>query len=74
MKLSSFRIFTPNVLRLRPLILFAVLSCFDWTFFACSVSMTFLLITFLRQSIWHSALKNSAYFISGSKRCMTLIE
>ena len=49
MKLSHFRILTHNLFGLRPLILFAVLSCVDWTLFACSASIYFLLITFLRQ-------------------------
>ena len=67
MKLSNFRILTPNLLGLRPLLSFAVLSCFDWTLFACSVSISFLVITFLRQSIWHSALKISANFSTVQK-------
>ena len=74
MKLSNFRILTPYLLGLRPLLLFAVLSCFDWTLFACSVSISFLVITFLRQSIWHSALKISANFFNSSKSSMTPIE
>ena len=39
MNLSNFRILTPSFLWPRPLILFAVWSCFDWTLFACSVSI-----------------------------------
>ena len=46
MKLSNFCILTPNLLGIRPLLLFAVLSCFDWILFACNVSISFLVITF----------------------------